>query len=312
VARDALGQRPLAEDAWRATFERFPLNWYALLAHARLGSGASRLPTLPQAASTPVVSDELLDRATELVEAGLTGWAALLLRSGESDFLRRNPGREGLRSLLDMYRRAGDCYKPWILVSQRDGAALFAWPSGETRPLWEHAYPRCARDLLTKYNHGDAELVLFLQAIMRTESGFDPSAWSVADARGLMQMIPPTARRVAERLAVDYSDERLFEPDLNIETASWYIGRLVAKFKRQWPIAAASYNAGAPAMMRWYKTNARLPLDAFVEAIPWAESRRYAQRVTQAFARYLYLEGLPLPPLGLELDPAFLEDEIDY
>jgi len=178
--------------------------------------------------------------------------------------------------------------------------------------VWNHSYPACERDLLKKHTGTDLSFVLFLQAIMRTESGFDPMALSVANARGLMQMIPPTTRVVAERLDLEYSDDRLFDPEFNIRTAAWYIGRLVKKFRRQWPLAAGAYNGGAPAMMNWCKKNGHLPLDAFVESIPWTESRRYTKRVTEAFARYAYLNGTPIPRLSLKVNPDFLDDGIDY
>lgn len=312
VAREALGQHDRARTAWRRTIQRFPLTWYALLARVRLGAGAPTRPGPPPARPIEPVPSPLLARAAELVEAGLSGYASALLRHGEDEYLARHPGRRALLTLMDAYRRAGDFNRPWLLALRHALGSLRRLPDRASRAFWDHNYPRCERDLLRRHAGGDEQLVLFLQGIMRTESGFDPQALSVANARGLMQMIPPNASRVAAELGIDHHDDRLFDPDYNIRIAAWYAGRLVHKFRRQWPLAAAAYNAGAPAVMTWCREIGHLPLDAFVESIPWSESRRYTKRVTKAFARYAYLEGRSPPALRLEIDPDYVEDDIDF
>jgi soluble lytic murein transglycosylase len=312
AAHHALGEHKQAGQVWKKTIQRFPLTWYSLLARARLGKNAPALPRPKNAAKHPRTKDPLLSRARELCRAGLGELAVVLLRHGEKEYLQRHRSRDGLLSLLDAYRLAGDFHRPWYLTLTQRTADLRRLPDRATRAIWNHSYPACERDLLKKHAGEDLSLVLFLQAVMRTESGFDPLALSVANARGLMQMIPPTTRVVAGKLGLLYDDDRLFEPDFNIQTAAWYIGRLVKKFRRQWPLAASAYNGGAPAMMKWCQKNGHLPLDAFVEAIPWTESRRYAKRVTEAFARYAYLNGIPPPRLSLTVDPGFLDDGIEY
>jgi soluble lytic murein transglycosylase len=312
VAQLELGLKQQAQKTWKQTIRRFPLTWYSLLARARLGKHAPELPRPKQAKKPPRVKSNLLARAGELCRADLGELAVVLLRHKEKGYLEKHESRGELLALLDVYRRAGDFHRPWYLSLTRRISDLRRLPNRATRAIWDHSYPSCARNLLKKHAGEDLAFVLFLQAIMRTESGFDPLALSVANARGLMQMIPPTTRIVAGELGLEYGDDRLFEPDFNIRTATWYIGRLVKKFRRQWPLAAGAYNGGVPAMMKWCQKNGHLPLDAFVEAIPWTESRRYAKRVTEAFARYAYLNGTPLPRLVLQVNPDFLDDGIDY
>ena len=69
----------------------------------------------------------------------------------------------------------------------------------------------------------------YLYSIMRKESGFDPHDLSYADAQGLLQMIPPTTMRVAKALGIPYDPGKLYEPEYNIQTGSWYIGHLLAE-----------------------------------------------------------------------------------
>ncbi|MBN2495941.1 MAG: transglycosylase SLT domain-containing protein [Deltaproteobacteria bacterium] len=304
-----------AQAAWRRCIERHPLTWYALLARARLGPKAPPQPPPPPGPpDAPVVADPLLQRASELDQAGLPGLASAVLRQRERAFLQRHPARADRLALLDAYRQAENFHRPWLLTLRKDLAALRSLPEGpEARSVWDHAYPACERERLERHAGADRSLALFLQAIMRTESGFDPTALSVADARGLMQMIPPTAVRVAAELGIDdYDDEMLFDPEPNIRTAAWYIGALAVKFKRQWPLVAASYNGGPPAAMRWCREHGEHELDAFVESIPFSETRRYAKAVTTTFARYAYLEKEPPVALSLELDPDYLESGPDY
>ncbi len=313
VAEQALDHHGLARRSFRKVIATYPLTWYARLAAIRLGDEAPALAAPPAATAAPSLDDPSLGRADELVRAGAPELAALLLRQDEKAFLGRHPGRTGRIALMEAFRRAGDFNRPWYLSLVKERRALERLPTAETRRIWDHAYPPCARDLLERQVGDDQHLVLMLQGIMRTESGFDPSALSVANARGLMQMIPPTAVRVAAELGMaDYTDDALFEPETNIRTAVWYIGRLVQKFKRQWPLAAAAYNGGPQPMMEWCRENGALDLDAFVETIPYTESRRYAKRVYTAMWRYTWLEGAPPPALSLEVDPAYLEIEPNF
>ncbi len=312
VAHQALGQVASAQAVWHKTIRRHPLSWYSLLSRLRLGSAAPPLPppAPAPARAQPPLDDRLFVRSSELMRAGLSPLAGALLRHREADFLARR--QEGLMSLLGAYRAVGEFHRPWLLTLRKFYGSLLRLPTTSTRERWDHAYPACHRDLLLQHTGDDHDLARFLQAIMRTESGFDAQALSVANARGLLQMIPPTARKVAAYQGLTYADEKLFEPSYNIQTAAWYIGRLLKKFHGQWPLAAGAYNSSAPAMMDWCRELGHMELDEFVESVPWTESRRYIKRVISAWARYAYLEGASLPALDLKLRADFLEDEIDF
>ena len=102
---------------------------------------------------------------------------------------------------------------------------------------------------------------------MRKESGFDPHDLSYADAQGLLQMIPPTTQRVAKELKIPYDPGRLYEPEYNIETGSWYIGHLLQKFKGQIPLGAGSFNSGPRPVMRWIDQYGDLDGDGWAEVV---------------------------------------------
>lgn len=131
----------------------------------------------------------------------------------------------------------------------------------------------------------------FVLAITRQESGFDPTVRSRANARGMMQLIPSTARAVARRLGASYSESRLFEPDFNMSLGAYHLGELVTRFDGSYIMAAAGYNAGPSRMGLWVGDcgdprgpNAD-PL-SFIECMPLRETRDYMMRVTENMRIY--------------------------
>jgi soluble lytic murein transglycosylase len=135
---------------------------------------------------------------------------------------------------------------------------------------------------------------------------------SYADAQGLLQMIPATTRRVAKTLGVPYDPGRLYEPAFNVQTASWYIGRLLQKFKGQVPIGAGSFNSGPRPVMKWLDQNGHREIDEFVELVPFTQTREYMKKVTENYARYRYLYENVLYEQPLVVDKQYVKDQLTY
>ena len=143
-------------------------------------------------------------------------------------------------------------------------------------------------------------------------SASGPHDVSYADAIGLLQMIPPTTKRVAPKIGLEYTDDLLYEPENNVMVGSWYIGNLFRKFKGQVPIAAGSFNSGPAAVMRWLDKFGDRPIDEFVELSPYSQTREYMKKVADGYARYLYLYGAIDYRQPLSLDRAYVHDDIDF
>ncbi len=131
----------------------------------------------------------------------------------------------------------------------------------------------------------------FVLAITRQESGFDPMVKSRANARGMMQLIPSTARSVARRLGASYSESRLYEPDFNMSLGAYHLGELVTRFDGSYIMAAAGYNAGPSRMGTWVGDcgDPRGPNAdslSFIECMPLRETRDYMMRVTENMRIY--------------------------
>lgn len=138
----------------------------------------------------------------------------------------------------------------------------------------------------------DPALVL---AVIRQESAFDATAISRAGARGLMQLMPATARSMARRLKIRYSRQRLTaDPEHNVSLGSAYLARLIRSYDGSIVLALAAYNAGPNRVKRWLRANgdprATSVQDAidWVESIPIAETRNYVQRVLENVPIYGY------------------------
>jgi len=123
----------------------------------------------------------------------------------------------------------------------------------------------------------DPHLIL---ALIRQESLFDARARSPATALGLMQLIPPTAARVAKQLGLPApSQEKLFDPELNVALGTQYLKDLLARYSNNWFKAIAAYNAGEAAVDRWEREIATDDIEEFVERIPYIETRGYVKLV---------------------------------
>jgi soluble lytic murein transglycosylase len=154
-------------------------------------------------------------------------------------------------------------------------------------PLMVHGYPvtRLPAD------GGTAERPLLL-AIVRQESAFAPDATSPVGARGLMQLMPATAKRVAGGLRLPFSLARLSSDGLyNIRLGRSYIETLLDDFGGSYPLAIAAYNAGPGRVKEWLHDfgdprGAGIGMVSWIEMIPFNETRSYVQRVLENLQIY--------------------------
>jgi soluble lytic murein transglycosylase len=157
-------------------------------------------------------------------------------------------------------------------------------------PLDQHAYPLAAIPDFDPV--GDDVEPAMVYAIARQESAFNPRAISSAGARGLMQLMPATAKRTAQRFGVGFDLKRLLEdPSYNAKIGSAHLGELMEDWKGSYILAFASYNAGGGNVIKWIRTygDPRKPdVDEvdWVERIPFYETRNYVQRVLENLRVY--------------------------
>lgn len=132
------------------------------------------------------------------------------------------------------------------------------------------------------------------RAIARQESAYLASARSHVGARGLMQLMPATAKATARKNKVSYRRvSELNQPALNINLGVAYLAEMQKRFKNNQIHATAAYNAGPHRVDRWLKQRGELPVDIWIETIPFRETRKYVMSVMAYHAIYQTLAGQP-------------------
>lgn len=273
---EALGDRARALDAYRAA-AAWQTSFYGQLAAQRAG-----LPPDPALAG----STQAVDWRRARFMQRPAGQAALLFHhAGEAgrvwQFLvhlaRRETDGAELAAMAQMALELGRTHVAVRIAKIAAGRGMLLMPA---------YYP--LTDLAGHAGGLPPELVL---SIARQESEFNPEAISPAGARGLMQLMPATARKMARALGVEYAPERLTSDWLyNATLGRGYLAEQLADFGSV-PLMAAAYNAGPNRVRQWLATLGAPGRDAdavidWIESIPFPETRNYVMRVMEGLHVY--------------------------
>ncbi len=287
-----------AAKAYRDLIPLFPGSFYAALAAERLREmnevPPPGFPSAPQELKAALPPELKLARA--LNDAGLfrdaseeVSWQISHVRTAEQALLFGS----ALASL-------GEHGAAHALAARQLWGAAYTAKEGQALALF---YPRAFQSSVEGSAKQEALDPFFLWAIMRRESAYRTEVQSGANARGLMQLIPPTAVAIAKALALPSPNpDELFSPELNIKMGAWYLAKLLERFGHP-ALVAAAYNAGPQAAVKWLKENGALPLDLFVETIPFKETRGYVKQVVADYLTYHALYEGSAPRLALSLPP---------
>jgi len=161
---------------------------------------------------------------------------------------------------------------------------LAVWTARMARVKGSAFYVRQAYPTLRTSVSG--ELWSLAHGISRQESSFDPYAVSHAGARGMMQLMVPTAREQAGKIGVGFDSYRLIsDPSYNVMIGSSYFQRMLNIWGGSVPLAVASYNAGSGNVGKWIRQygdpRSQVDMLKWIEAIPYSETRAYVQRVIE-------------------------------
>ena len=228
-----------------------------------------QLPGIARAAELFAVGDDVNARRE---------WLAMLPRL--------TPDEQGIAAYL-----AKDMGQPMLAIRTANDT--------EQRDHLEVRFPIDHAPIFRRTSHVTDIPLSVLLAFARQESLFDRFARSSADARGVMQMLHSTARLAARRGGLPSpSLAQLFDPSINIPLGGYHIAWLLRRYHQALPLAAAAYNAGEGRADRWMKGAQGWPMDAWIESIPFRETRNYVKNVLAFNQVYSQLLGQPLPILG--------------
>lgn len=276
-AAAASGKAELSE-LWYRVAAGHPMAFYGQLAAANLEpESVLKLPP-------PPAIDAALEMAFNAHE--LTRAVLILGELGEND--RLDPFIRHLASLRD---EPGWRSLAASLAQDHGRADLGIWvakrSSKDGHELVGAAYPalKPAPDAFA------VEIPLTL-AVIRQESAFNPGAISPAGARGLMQLLPRTARKVAKKHGIPYSRRRLTQdPDYNMKLGRAHLGDLLGEFEGSYVLTLAAYNAGPSRARRWIRAygdprDSSMDVIDWIEMIPFYETRNYIQRILESLQVY--------------------------
>ncbi len=145
-------------------------------------------------------------------------------------------------------------------------------------------YPLKFSESISKYSSEIGVDPYLICAIIKSESNFNQYAVSRKGAVGLMQLSPSTAKWVAQKLKVQYSDENLYDPDYNIKLGAWYIKYLINYYNGDIKLAVAAYNAGLTNVDKWLSNIKRYTIE--VTEIPFKETNHFVRRVFKSYEMY--------------------------
>jgi soluble lytic murein transglycosylase len=281
-AAAAAGDRD-AERRWLVEAAGFPHVFYGQLAVAALGRDRLTLPAdlhVDESARRRVAEEEIARAAALFAALDDHALAHMLL--------------------LHLAMQAGEPER-WAAVAdhaangaKRREVAVRAARRAAIRsvPLFALGYPTIELPAESKVEPA------FAFAIIRQESEFYMAAVSSSGARGLMQLMPATARETARQVKLRYDVARLTSDEAyNLRLGTEFLQRLVTRFGGLYPLAAAAYNAGPGNLNKWLAKygdprSGKVDLIDWMESIPFEETRNYVQRVMENLAVYRHRAGL--------------------
>ncbi len=305
-AHSRLGDVSQESERLRLVYTDYANSYYGRLAERQLSRRAARTAdgdaVVPAARQQPVVGDR--DRVPNepvirlLLANGLYDDALNELR-----YVQRTSGSSPVVDATSAWahHQKGELRRAITLM--RRAYPQFLTASHQLPPeMLQVIFPLTYWDLIRKYSAQRDLDPYLVAALIAQESTFDPQIRSVANAWGLMQVVPATGRRLARSLGIRrFSTSMLTNPEMNVRLGTLYFSRLVNQFGGA-HYALASYNAGENRVVRWKAERPGIEQDEFIDDIPFPETQNYVKRIlgTAEDYRQLYGSGLlrPQPPVG--------------
>ena len=287
---EAEGDPDAAARAFTELAADFPLSYYGWRAIERLGARATMAAGATVAPGTSDVTHRDIERVELLIEADLTDFAQEELGAISG----RARGLEDRKSVARLYVRTGDFHRAQRLVVDAYAESLSRGVQSGNEALWWLSWPPAYREIITEVFPEQSPIEpALVWAIMREESGYRPWITSSAGARGLLQIMPETGRHIARKQGYpNFDPDDLFTPRVNLALGTAYLDELGRRFPDRLSAAIGSYNAGPATVKRWLRAGeANRDDDAWVEDIPYKQTRSYVKRVLRSLHVYRTVYG---------------------
>ncbi|MBI2059337.1 MAG: transglycosylase SLT domain-containing protein [Nitrospirae bacterium] len=298
-----MGDRNMAHYFYQEVLQNYPLSYYAYLIEQVVGdsriakvSGPER-PSFARSAMRGASAEDscylnkspaatrYLDRASRMARIGLEELARMEL--------------QGLLESKNDPSAVYLAYQELVGIKQyatviSDGRRRFSVPLQPSMlpcdEIWPLLYPRGYRQFVSYMAEKEKVDPNLLYALIRQESTFNPKITSSANARGLMQLIPSTARIVQNQTGMTFMNkEDLFDPYFNVKLGVTHFKDLLDQYDGSVILALAAYNAGPGNVKRWMAERTYRDDAEFAEFIPYRETHDYVKKVLSSYQVYSWL-----------------------
>jgi soluble lytic murein transglycosylase len=296
-AREKMGDRETAQSRMRLVYADYMNSYYGRLASRRLplsraeaAAPAIAQPVALRAAPPAPVPDGLPTASLirQLLAAGLYDDGLGELRYAQKAW-GTSPAIEA--TIAWVYYQKGDLRRAITLMRRAYPQFLAAGGEGLPAEILQVIFPLTYWEAIRQnaaLHNLDPYLVA---ALIAQESTFDAGVRSVANAWGLMQILPSTGRRLAASLGIRrFTTSMLTNGETNIRLGTLYFKRLIEQFGGSY-YALASYNAGENRVIRWKAERPGMDEDEFIDDIPFPETQNYVKRILGTAEDYRRLYG---------------------
>lgn len=152
-------------------------------------------------------------------------------------------------------------------------------------------YPVEYEDLIRTYAAENNIPPAYVASVILAESSYRPEAVSYADARGLMQILPSTAKWIAGKFDEEYVEGCLFDPETNIKYGCWYLGFLMNRYDGDMECSSSAYHAGQGTVDKWLKDPAISADGKTLDNIPSEATGTYVSRILKYYEKYEEIYG---------------------
>ncbi|BAY20908.1 lytic transglycosylase [Calothrix sp. NIES-2100] len=292
-----LGKQQEAKTAYEYVLSQFPYSYYAWRSAAILGLNVGNFSTVRQMNPEVVAPQRPVPTAGSetFKELYLLGQDRDAWLQWETEFINKaQPSvaeqfTEGLMQLARGENKIGiDTISKLEDRETPEEQAEYQTLSQQSI-YWQARYPFPYLQEIEKWSKERQINPLLVTALIRQESRFESKAKSIADAMGLMQVLPSTAKWIAPQIKVDSKTIKLDDPNDNIMLGTWYLDHTHQQYSNNSLLAIASYNAGPGNVSKWLQTMPTQDPDEFVENIPFDETKNYVRQVLGNYWNYLRL-----------------------
>jgi soluble lytic murein transglycosylase len=291
-----MGRQQDAKAAFEHVLARYPESYYAWRSAHYLGWNVGDFNTVrnltpevipPQARSAPPAGSETLKELYQLGQ-NYTAWSLWQMElENRQEPTVAEQFTDGLMRLGVGDNLVG-INKIWYLSLRETPEERHSWQELRKDPAYWHAlFPLPFLEPIITWSNERQLNSLLVTGLIRQESRFEPEIRSVAGALGLMQVMPGTGSWIANK--IDLKEYNLKNPNDNVKLGTWFLDFTHQEYNNNSLLAVASYNAGPGNVSSWLKKYGFNDPDAFIEVIPFAETKGYVEAVFGNYWNYLRL-----------------------